>query len=112
MGPTKKLVNHHLSNIKVSITNDACFVHSMHEIDFNVCKEIVVTVNHPSNIKNCSTPNPYPSPIHPVEVSIIIVKISSLLLPTPPVKHLCRKNSIAEPPIEISTSNFLGYAHI
>ena len=62
---------------------------------------------------NCSTPNPYPSQIHPVWVSIIIVKISLLLYSTtPPVKHLCRKNSIAEPPLEISTSNFLGYVHI
>merc|ERR1711954_544731 len=47
-----KLDNHHLSNIKVSITIDACFVHSMHEIDFIVYKEIVVIVNHPSNIEN------------------------------------------------------------
>ena len=64
----------------------------------------------------CSTPNPYPSPIRPVGVSIIIVKIYyyslSLLYYYSPVKHLCRKNSIAEPPLEISTSNFLGYAHI
>merc|ERR1711954_506004 len=50
--PTKKLDSHHLSNVKVSIFNDACFVHSMHEIDFNVYKEIVVTVNHPSNIES------------------------------------------------------------
>ena len=56
---------------------------------------------------NCSTPNPYPSPINLVGVSIIIVKIYSttllLLLYSPPVKHLCRKKSIAEPPLEIST---------
>ena len=63
---------------------------------------------------NCSTPNPYPSPIHLVGVSIIIVKIyySLSTLPYSPVKHLCRKNSIAEPPFEILTSNFLGYAQI
>ena len=36
----------------MSIIDDACFVHSVHEIDFNVCNEIVVTVNHPSNIEN------------------------------------------------------------
>ena len=57
---------------------------------------------------NCSTPNPYPSPIHLVGVSIIIVKISTLLslyyyYYSPPIKHLCRKNSIAKPPLEIST---------
>ena len=62
----------------------------------------------------CSTPNPYPSPIRQVGVSIIIVKIyySLSTLPYSPVKHLCRKNSIAEPPFEILTSNFLGYVHI
>ena len=36
----------------MSIIDDACFVHSVHEIDFNVCNDIVVTVNHPSNFKN------------------------------------------------------------
>ena len=59
----------------------------------------------------CSTPNPYPSPIPPDGVSINIVKIYSLYYYSP-FKHLCRKNSVAEPPFEILTSNFLGYAHI
>ena len=67
--------------------------------------------------KNCSTPNQHPSPIQLVGLSIIIAKIYyyyyyyyySLYSP---VKHLCRKNSIGKPPLEISTWIFSGYAHI
>ena len=55
----------------------------------------------------CSTPNPYPSPSHPVGVSFIIVVISTTLLlsnlPTHPLSIYAEKKSFAEPPLKIST---------
>ena len=49
--------------------------------------------------KNCSTPNPYPSPIHLVGVSIIIVKIyySLLYYPTHPLSIYAEKIQLPSP---------------
>ena len=97
----------------LSYKNHICFAKI---IVLHIQKESVDIMEGLSGIffTNCSTPNPYHSPIRQVGVSIIIVKIYSttLSLYYSPIKHLCRKNSIAEPPFEILTSNFLGYAHI
>ena len=56
--------------------------------------------------KKLLNPKPIPQSNPPVGVSIIIVKIYYYSLPLPPVQHLCRKNSIAKPRLEISTSIF------